>query len=58
MEIDEKFIKKIARTWKESQYGHYKVCQEKSYELSELLEELYKKVIPQNLKSGENNETE
>ena len=45
MKIDEKFIKKIAKTWKESCYGHYKICQDKTLELSELLAELYDKVI-------------
>ena len=45
MKIDEKFLKKIAKTWKESNHGHYKVVQEKQLELSDLLEELYIKII-------------
>ena len=45
MKVDEKFIKKIAKTWRESHYGNLKKCQEKTLELSELLAELYDKVI-------------
>ena len=41
MKIDEKLIKKICKTWKDSQYGHIKIVQEKKQELSDLLEKLY-----------------
>ena len=45
MKVDKIFLIKLAKTWKESNYGHYKKCQEKKFELSDLLEELYEKVI-------------
>ena len=45
MKIDEKFLKKIAETWKDGQYGHYKTVQEKQIELSGLLEKLYIEII-------------
>ena len=45
MKIDEKFLKKIAQTWKDSQYGHYITVREKQLELSDLLEELYIKIM-------------
>ena len=41
MKIDEKFIKKIAKTWKGSQYGYRLDVEKKKRELSDLLEKLY-----------------
>ena len=41
MKIDEKLIKKIAKTWKDSQYGYRIEVMEKKRELSDLLEKLY-----------------
>ena len=41
MKIDEKLIKKICKTWKDSQYGNISIVQEKIQELSDLLEKLY-----------------
>ena len=45
MKIDEKFLKKLVKTWKDSQYGHYITVREKQMELSGLLEELYIKIM-------------
>ena len=41
MKIDEKLIKKICKTWKDSQYGYRITVMEKKQELSDLLEKLY-----------------
>ena len=41
MKIDEKLIKKIAKTWKDSYLGHRVTVAEKKQELSDLLEKLY-----------------
>ena len=43
--LKDRLIKKICETWKDSRYGHYKSVQEKQLELSDLLEELYTKII-------------
>ena len=41
MKIDEKLVKKIAKAWKDSQYGYRVTVMEKKRELSDLLEKLY-----------------
>ena len=41
MKLDEKLIKKIAKTWKDSQYGYRLEVMEKKQELDGLLEKLY-----------------
>ena len=41
MKIDEKLVKKIAKTWKGSQYGYRITVMEKKQELDGLLEKLY-----------------
>ena len=41
MKIDEKLVKKICKTWKDSQYGYRVTVMEKQQELSGLLEKLY-----------------
>ena len=41
MKIDEKLIKKIAKTWMGSQYGYRLEVEKKKQELSVLLEKLY-----------------
>ena len=44
MKIDEKILKKILDTWHDSQFGHYKKCQEKQWELSEMLRGLHEQM--------------
>mgnify|MGYP003328032829 CR=1 FL=1 len=41
MKIDEKLVKKICKTWKDSQYGYRVTVMEKKQELDGLLEKLY-----------------
>ena len=44
MKIDEKLVKKIAKTWMGSQYGYRLEVEEKKRELSDLLEKLYTQI--------------
>ena len=40
----EKLIKKIVDLWYETQLGHYKKCQQKQFELSDMLWELREEI--------------
>ena len=37
-------VKKIVDLWYETQLGHYKKCQEKQFELSDMLWKLYEEI--------------
>ena len=41
---NEELIKKIVDLWYETQMGHYKKCQQKQFELSDLLWELREEI--------------